>query len=403
MRDKQISLICEEIFLFAWTEEEQILHILTALAQAGNRLDPTGAISFPVYQSSTFAHPGLGESTGFDYSRSSNPTRHALESAFAQLEGGCRGFAFSSGMAAITTALSLFEVGDHLIVTEDLYGGTYRILKQIFNKFGLEVTFVDTSQVSLVKESIQTNTKAIFVETLTNPLMRVANILELNNMAKESGLMTIIDNTFLTPYLQRPLDLGADIVVHSATKYLGGHNDVTAGLVAIRDTSLAERFGVLQNALGAVLGPQDSWLLLRGLKTLGLRLREQEKNALALARWLREHPLIEHVYYPGLEDHPGHNLQAAQAKGFGAMLSFTLRDKALVSQVLGKVKVISFAESLGGVESLITYPATQTHADIPEDIRLRLGVNDRLLRLSVGIEYIEDLISDLAQALEVQI
>lgn len=373
--------------------------ILTELAQLGNKIDPTGAISFPIYHSSTYAHPELGKSTGYDYSRSANPTRTVLEKAIASLEGGCQGFAFSSGMAAITTVLSLFKSGDHLIVTEDLYGGTYRLFEQIFKEYGVSATYVDTSDLQLIRESIRPDTKAVFCETPTNPLMRIADIRGISQLAKAHGLLTIVDNTFLTPYLQRPLESGADIIVHSATKYLGGHNDVVAGLAVTNNEELASRLAFRQNALGAVLGPQDSWLLLRGLKTLGLRLDRQQQNSLEIASWLKNHSIVEKVYYPGLSDHPGHHTHFSQASGPGAMISFTLRKQEYIPVVLKKVQVISFAESLGGVESLITYPFIQTHADIPEKIRENLGINDRLLRLSVGIESLSDLIADLEQAL----
>lgn len=376
------------------------MKISTELAQIGNKIDPTGAISFPIYNSSTFSHPGLGRSTGYDYSRTINPTRQVLENAIASLENGIRGYAFSSGMAAITTILALFKQGDHLIVTEDLYGGTYRLFKQVFNQFGLITSFVDTSRIEEIEKALIPQTKAVFCETPTNPMMRIADIPLIAKLAEEHGLRTIVDNTFLTPFLQKPLDLGADIVVHSATKYLGGHNDVLAGLVVIKNEVLAEQFGMLQNALGAVLGPQDSWLLIRGMKTLALRMAAQESNARKIACWLLKHTLIKKVYYPGLEEHPGYSVQTKQATGFGSMISFTVSEKYIVSRVLKKIEIISFAESLGGVESLITYPSTQTHADIPEDIREKLGVNDCLLRLSVGIEDVQDLISDLEQALD---
>ncbi|NLI91487.1 MAG: PLP-dependent transferase [Peptococcaceae bacterium] len=372
--------------------------IMTQLAQIGNRNDSTGAISFPIYYSATFAHPELGKSTGFDYSRSGNPTRKVLEDAIAGLEKGCKGYAFSSGMAAITTLLSLFQNGDHLIVTEDSYGGTYRLLDKIFKEFGISVSYVDTSWTELIRNAITPKTKAIFCETPTNPLMKIADIQSICELAKSRNIITIIDNTFLTPYYQRPLELGADIVVHSATKFIGGHNDVVAGLVAVKGEKLAERVGFLQNALGATLGPQDSWLLIRGLKTLGLRLDCQQRNALTIARWLENNPHVDTVYYPGLPNHPGYATQQSQASGFGAIISFTLKDKKQIPSILKNVEIISFAESLGGVESLITYPFIQTHADIPADIREQLGIDDCLLRISVGIENIEDLISDLNQA-----
>ena len=376
------------------------MNILTELAQIGNRIDPKGAISFPIYHSSTYAHPGLGESTGFDYSRTANPTRQVLEDAIARLEEGTKGYAFSSGMGAITTILSLFSQGDHLIVTEDLYGGTYRILNEVFNRFGLQVSFVDTSNLEEIEKQILPNTKAIFSETPTNPLMKIADLRGIASLAHLHGLLNIVDNTFLTPFFQKPLNLGADIVIHSGTKYLGGHNDIIAGLVVVKEEELATRFARLQNSLGATLGPQDSWLMIRGLKTLALRLKAQEENAKQIAQWLVKHPSVIDVYYPGLETHPGYCTQLAQASGFGAMLSFRVTDATLIPQILKSLQIISYAESLGGVESLITYPSTQTHADIPQEVRERLGVDDRLLRLSIGIEGIEDLIIDLEQSLK---
>ncbi len=375
------------------------MDINTILAQIGNRIDPHGAISFPVYYSATFAHPALGESTGFDYSRSNNPTRQVLEDAITQIEGGFKGFAFSSGMAAISTLLTLFKPQDHLLVTEDLYGGTYRLIQSVFTNYGIEVSFVDTSDLERVEKAIRPNSRAIICETPTNPVLRIADLKSLAELAKANNLLCIIDNTFMTPFLQRPLELGADIVIHSATKYLGGHNDVIAGLVVVKDQELADKVYYLQNAIGAILGPQDSWLLIRGLKTLALRMAAQEKNAGEIAQWLSGHPLIEKVYYPGLLGHQGHQIQKGQASGFGAIVSFQLKYLELVPEVLKRVKIISFAESLGGVESLITYPWTQTHTDIPIETRERTGVNDRLLRLSVGIEAAQDLIDDLSQAM----
>lgn len=374
------------------------MKITTELVQIGNKTDPKGAISFPVYYSSTFSHQGLGKSTGYDYSRSKNPTRDVLEEAIARFEKGNRGFAFSTGMAAISTIFALFHQGDHFIVTEDCYGGTFRLFHHILSQFGLTASFVDTSRTEEIEKAILPSTKAIFCETPTNPMMRIANIKEVALLAKSKGVLTIIDNTFLTPLLQRPLELGADIVVHSGTKYLGGHNDVLAGIVVVKDPALAERFGVLQNAIGAVLGPQECWLLMRGMKTLALRVPAQEKNAQQIARWLLQHPLVEEVYYPGLEEHPGHALQLEQAAGFGSMMSFKVKNQRLVQQIVEKVKIISFAESLGGVESLITYPMTQTHAEMPFEVREKSGVTDCLLRLSVGVEDVEDLIEDLDQA-----
>lgn len=363
----------------------------------------TGAISTPIYQTTTFRHPELGRSTGYDYSRTQNPTRKAAEEAVAALEEGHAGFAFASGMAAISAILMLYQPGDHLIITEDCYGGTYRIMDKIFSQFGLTATFVDTSSPEEVRQALQPATKAILLETPTNPLMKIADIRAITAIARQytsQPVHVIVDNTFLSPYFQQPLTLGADIVFHSGTKYLSGHNDVVCGLVVASEPALCEKIGFIQNATGAILGPQDSWLLLRGLKTLAIRSRQHEKNALAVAGWLTTHPSVTKVYYPGLANHPGKEIQDAQASGYGGMLSFAVDHPRLPAQVLRKVKILQFAESLGGVESLITFPAVQTHADIPADIRERLGISDCLLRLSVGIEDVEDIIADLAQALE---
>ncbi|CAG0966813.1 PLP-dependent aspartate aminotransferase family protein [Geobacter sp.] len=375
------------------------MNIATQAAQIGLEWDTrTGAVTVPIYQTATFRHPGLGQSTGYDYTRSGNPTRQALEEGIARLEGGARGFAYASGMAAIANLLLLFKKGDHLVVTEDLYGGTCRLFDQIFTQYELSFTYVDTSDVEAVRRAIRPETKALFVESLTNPLLKVADIAALSALCRERGILHIVDNTFLTPYLLRPFDFGADITVYSATKYLAGHNDTVSGLVAVKDPQLAERVYFLQNSVGAVLGPQDSWLTIRGMKTLSVRLDRQQENAARIAHWLAAHPRVRKVYYPGLADHPGHELLARQARGFGAMVAFEVEEHALVERLLLKTKVISFAESLGGVETLITFPQVQTHADIPQELRQRLGINDVLLRLSVGIEDGDDLIDDLAQA-----
>lgn len=362
--------------------------------------EKTGAISFPIYQSATFRHPGLNESTGYDYSRTQNPTREELEKTIAKLEGGAEGMAFSTGMAAISAVISTFKPGDKIVVSDDLYGGTYRIFEEIYGPYGIKAVYVDTQDIENIKSAVDENTKAIFIETPSNPIMKVTDIKAVSEYAKSLGLLTIVDNTFLTPYYQKPIEHGADIVVHSATKYLGGHNDTLAGLVVTADTEYGEKIRFVQNSVGAVLAPFDSWLILRGIKTLGVRLDRQEQNAIKVANWLKNHSKVEHVYYAGLPDHPGYELTKKQTSGFGSMISFTVKDVSLVEQVLGRLKLIFFAESLGGVESLMTYPLTQTHADIPEEIRNRLGVNDRLLRLSVGIESSEDILEDLEQALK---
>ncbi|MFZ0945224.1 MAG: PLP-dependent aspartate aminotransferase family protein [Syntrophobacteraceae bacterium] len=378
------------------------MKIETILAHAGLCTDQlTGAISTPIYQTATFRHPAVGVSTGYDYSRTVNPTRQALEKAMAELEKGDRGFAFASGMAAITAVLMLFSSGDHLIVSDDLYGGTYRIFEKNFKQLGLTVTYCDTSNAGLVQEAIiPGSTKALFIETPTNPLMKITGLGEIMALADSKRLLTIVDNTFMTPYLQRPLEFGIDIVVHSGTKFLGGHNDVLAGTVVTRSPELSDKIGFIQNSTGGVLGPQDSWLVLRGLKTLALRIEKQQENAQEIAEWLAaQNSKVKEVYYPGLSAHPGHRIHEKQSTGFGAMLSFRVPDSAWAETIINRCKLITFAESLGGVETLITYPVRQTHSDIPAEIREKIGVTDDLLRLSVGIEHVEDLIEDLEQAM----
>jgi cystathionine gamma-synthase len=374
--------------------------IETQLAQVGgSHHDPTGAISVPIYQTAMFRHPGLGRSTGYDYSRTANPTRTALEESIAQLEGGTRGLAFASGMAAITAEAMLFRSGDHLLLSDDLYGGTYRLFNTTLAPFGLTADCVDTADPRAVERAITPATRALLIETPTNPMMKISDLRALADLAQRHGILTIVDNTFMSPYLQRPLSLGCDLVLHSGTKYLGGHNDLVAGLLVAKDPELGERLATIQNATGAILGPQDSWLLMRGMKTLALRMDRQQQNAARIAQWLCDHPAVERVHFPGLEDHPGLEIHRRQADGPGGMLSFSLKDEALVPRVLERIGLIAFAESLGGVESLITFPAVQTHGDIPEETRKRLGITNRLLRMSVGIEGAEDLIADLEQAL----
>ena len=363
------------------------------------RDEATGGISFPIYPSATYRHPGVGQSTGYDYTRSGNPTRAVLEEGLAGLEGGARGLVFASGMAALTTLFLHFSSGDHLVVSEDLYGGTYRVLDQVFAKFGISVTYVDTTDTLATEAAIISSTRALLIETPGNPLLGVADLAALGELCRKHKLLYIVDNTFLTPALQRPIEHGADVVVHSATKYLGGHSDLLAGALVAKDPAFGERLYTLQNATGATLPPQECWLLIRSLKTLPLRIRQHCDTALTVARWLDNHPQVEQVYYPGLEDHPGHELNQRQADGFGGMLSFRVNSAELARRALEKLQLISFAESLGGVESLMTLPAVQTHGDIPEKERARLGITDTLLRLSVGLEDAEDIIADLEQAL----
>ncbi|TLM67359.1 MAG: PLP-dependent transferase [Deltaproteobacteria bacterium] len=376
------------------------LTLESRLVQTGvGRDERTGGISFPIYPSATYRHPGVGESTGYDYTRSGNPTRQLLEESLARLEGGARGLAFASGMAALTTLFLHFSSGDHVVVSQDLYGGTYRILDQVFAKFGLRVSYVDTSDTTAVAAAIRPESKALLVETPGNPLLGVADLAALGALCRERGLLFVVDNTFLTPVLQRPFEFGADITVYSATKYFGGHNDLCAGALVARTPELGDRLYFLQNSTGGILPPQDCWLLLRSLKTLALRLERHCANALAVARWLEQQPKVTAVYYPGLERHPGHALSKRQSAGFGGMLSFRVDTPATARQVLKRLQLISFAESLGGVESLMTLPAVQTHADVPEAERRRLGICESLLRLSVGIESACDIIADLDQAL----
>ncbi|MGA8943146.1 MAG: aminotransferase class I/II-fold pyridoxal phosphate-dependent enzyme [Thermoactinomyces sp.] len=371
----------------------------TRLAQIGTKKETgTGAVSFPVYLSTAYEHIS-GESTGYDYSRTANPTRDVLEESIARLEGGDEGFACSSGMAAIHTVMGLFEKGDHFLVSLDLYGGTFRLFREVLSRFGLSFTFVNLCDLREVKKALRKNTRGIFIESPTNPLMRVADLKAICQWAKRQNLCVIVDNTFMTPYLQQPLALGADIVVHSATKYLGGHNDVLAGLIVSKGTERSDRLRFIQNSIGATLAPFDAWLLMRGMKTLAIRMEKHQQNARILADFLANHHLVDEVFHPSL-DPVGKKILDQQAGGYGGMISFRVKDAGLVPYILKNLKVIAFAESLGGVESLLTYPVTQTHADVPEAIRKKTGICNRLLRLSVGIEHAEDLMSDLDQALK---
>ncbi|MBU8907216.1 methionine biosynthesis PLP-dependent protein [Desertibacillus haloalkaliphilus] len=355
----------------------------TTLVQIGNRTDErTGAVNTPIYLSTAYRHAGIGQSTGYDYARTGNPTREVLENAIAELEGGDQGFACSSGMAAIQTVLSLFEQGDEILASQDLYGGTYRLFEQGWTKWGLTFTFSDPRNLEQFEQQITDKTKAIFIETPTNPLMQEADLGALNQLAKKHDLLFIVDNTFYTPLLQQPIREGADIVIHSASKYLGGHNDLIAGLIVAKGKELCEQLFLYHNGIGATLGSFDSWLLIRGMKTLALRMDQHERNATKVVEYLSNHPCVDEVLYPGR----------------GGMISFRIISENWVDPFLQQLKLITFAESLGGVESLLTYPATQTHADIPEDVRVANGVCNRLLRFSVGVEYVEDLIQDLEQA-----
>ncbi|MFC4559115.1 bifunctional cystathionine gamma-lyase/homocysteine desulfhydrase [Virgibacillus kekensis] len=360
----------------------------------------TGAVSVPIYQVSTYEQDSVGKHRGYEYSRTGNPTRHALETVISELENGKAGFAFGSGMAAITSVMMLLDADDHIVMTDDVYGGTYRLMTSVLNRFKLDHTYVDTSKPEKVEDAIKENTKALYVETPTNPLLKITDIKRMAEIAKKHNLLLIVDNTFATPYWQQPLDLGADIVLHSATKYIGGHSDVVAGLVVVNDEELAEKIHFIQNSAGGVLGPQDSWLLMRGIKTLGIRMEAIERNTEKLVDFLQSHEKVSTIYYPGIESHPGNGVAKQQAKGFGGMVSFDVGSEEAAEKVLSRVKYYTLAESLGAVESLISVPAKMTHASIPADRRAELGITDGLIRLSVGIEDADDLIEDLEQALK---
>lgn len=360
----------------------------------------TGAVVVPIYQTSTYAQASPGEHLGHEYSRTSNPTRDALQQCLASLEDARFGLAFASGMAAISTTMTLFRSGDHIISTDDVYGGTFRVFDKVFKDFGLTFTFVDTSDLESVRAAITPKTRMIWVETPTNPLLRITDLRGIAALARSRDLILAVDNTFMSPALQRPLELGADLVVHSTTKYLGGHSDVIGGFLAMNREALHQRLKFSQNAMGAVPGPMDSWLTLRGLKTLAIRIAAHECNAGRLAAWLQQHPKVEHVYYPGLTSHPGHAIQKSQASGFGGIITMRVKgDLESTRRFCSKTRVFFLAESLGGVESLIDHPAIMTHASVPVEQRLARGISDNLVRLSVGIEHEDDLLEDLTQAL----
>lgn len=363
--------------------------------------DPrTGAVNVPIYQTSTFRQPELGHCLGYEYSRTGNPTREAVEKEIAVLEGGVAGFAFGSGMAAITAVLSLFKSGDRIVIGSNVYGGTFRVLDKVFNNFGITYTIADTLDLDAFEKAIADDVVAVLVESPANPLMFVTDLKAVSEIARRHGILTIVDNTFMTPYLQKPLELGADIIVHSATKYLGGHSDLVAGLVVVNDEKLAERIAFLQNATGGVLGPFDSFLLLRGIKTLGVRMDRHCSNAQYIAEYLQKSPAVSKVYYPGLESDSGYKVNSRQARAGGGMISFELAEGYDHRKFLSSTKIIALAESLGGVESLVCHPASMTHASIPKDIREKVGITDGLIRLSVGIEDKDDLVEDIEQALE---
>lgn len=373
----------------------------TQLIHGGQTTDPyTGAVTTPIYQTSTYMQDGIGDMRqGYEYSRSANPTRSALEGLIADLEQGESGFAFGSGMAAISAVIMLLDKGDHLLINSDVYGGTYRALTKVFNRFGIDAEFIDTTNIEAVEQYIKPETKMLYIETQSNPLLRVTDIKKSAEIAKKHHLITVVDNTFMTPYFQNPLTLGIDIVLHSATKYIGGHSDVVAGLVATSDAELAERLGFIQNSTGGVLGPQDSYLLIRGIKTLGLRMEQVQRNTLAIIDMLQQHSAVKQVFHPSISDHLNHDIHEAQSEGHTGVVAFEVADIESAKKVISESHYFTLAESLGAVESLISVPALMTHASIPKDIREKEGIADGLVRLSVGIEDTKDLVEDLEQSL----
>ena len=365
------------------------------LEETEGKTEHYGALSYPIYQTATYAHPGAGKSTGYDYSRLQNPTREHLEKTVASLEGGIDAFALSTGMAAITMLMEIFEPGDHMIAEADLYGGSIRFFDNVSKKNHYEFTYLNCSKDD-IEGAIKGNTKAIYIETPTNPMMNVSDIAAISRIAKKHNLLLIVDNTFLSPYFQNPLKLGADIVIHSGTKFLGGHNDTLAGFIVTNSDEIKEKLRFLIKTTGAGLSPFDSWLILRGMKTLGIRMEKSQENAIRIANWLKEQHIVKKVYYPGLPEHPGYEIIKRQARGFGSMITFDVDTKEHAWKIIESVRMIKFAESLGGVETLITYPTTQTHADVPDEVRIQNGITPCTLRLSIGIEDIEDLLAELS-------
>ena len=372
----------------------------TTLIHGGISIDErTGAVNIPIYQTSTYKQDGLGKMRGYEYSRTGNPTREALESLINDLEGGYAGFAFGSGMAALTAVLSLLNSGDRVLISSNVYGGTFRLLDKVFNHFNISYTIADTTDLAVYESQITSDVKAVIIESPANPLMTVTDIKAVAEVSHKHGLLVIVDNTFMTPYLQKPLALGADIVVHSATKYLGGHSDVVSGLAVVSTKELAEKIAFIQNSTGGVLGPFDSFLLIRGIKTLAVRMDRHVSNAEKVADFLTAHKAVKNVYYPGLESSQGYDINRRQAKNGGVMISFELNEGYDINTFFESLELVSLAESLGGVESLVCHPATMTHASIPADIRKKVGITDGLIRLSVGIENIEDILEDITQAI----
>ena len=360
----------------------------------------TKAVNVPIYQTSTYEQSGLGETPKWEYSRTGNPTRAALEALIAELESGKAGFAFASGMAAITAVLSLFHTGDKILISSNVYGGTFRVLDKIFSNFGIGYSIEDTTNITELEKKITSDVKAILVESPANPLLTVTDLKAVADLAKKHHILSIVDNTFMTPYLQRPIEFGIDIVIHSATKYLGGHSDVVAGLVVVNDDELAKKLAFIQNSTGGVLGPFDSFLLIRGIKTLAVRLDRHVENAEKAAKFLSNHKAVKKVYYPGLSNAQGYEINKRQAKNGGVMISFELYENYNIRKFFKSLKLVSLAESLGGVESLVCHPASMTHASIPYEVRQKIGITDGLIRLSIGIENIDDILSDIKQAIE---
>ncbi len=372
----------------------------TICIHAGQVPDPsTGAIITPIYQTSTYVQEGLGQHKGYEYGRTQNPTRSALEANVAAIEHGAAGFAFASGMAAIDTVLTRLESGDHVVVSDNTYGGTYRLFERVRRKFGLDFSYVDTSNLDAIGPALTAKTKYLFLESPTNPMLSITDIAGASAIAHERGVRVVVDNTFASPYVQRPLDLGADIVLHSTTKFLNGHSDSVGGVVVVKHDDDVEWMRFVQNAAGAILGPMDSWLVLRGTKTLPIRMERTNENTMRIAEYLAAHPRVTRTIYPGLPSHPHHALAARQMKGFGGLVSFDVGSLERAREVLGRFRLMALAESLGGVETLISHPAMMTHASVPPERREALGITDGLIRISVGIEDIQDLLDDLAQAL----
>ena len=373
----------------------------TDCIHAGQEPEPhTGAVTVPIYQTSTYVQPELGRHKGYEYARTQNPTRAALEANLAALERGKHGHCFASGMSAIDVVFRLLKSGDHVITSDNMYGGSYRLFSKVLEKFGLQFTYVDTSNLDAVRSAIKPNTKIVYLETPTNPMMTLTDIKACSEVAHQAGAMVVVDNTFCSPYIQRPIELGADIVLHSTTKFLNGHSDSIGGVVVSNSDEVAQQIGFLQNAIGAILSPFDSFLVLRGVKTLAVRMERHEMNGRAMAEYLRHHKKVKRVYYPGLPDHPQRELASRQMNGFGSMISFELGSKENAKKFLDRVRLCSLAESLGGVETLISHPESMTHGSVPEETRKRLGITPGLARISVGIEDIEDLIADLENAFE---